>query len=162
MRWHSRSPEETTRLAHALAECAPAEGGVAALVGDLGAGKTVLAKGVAGALGIPPERVASPTFVIAHEYVAERFRLVHADLYRVESAAALEAAGWLDWLGHGVLLLVEWGDRFPSELPPDHLEVRLDRDVSDPDLRIVVSRATGPRSAAWLERWCSVAAPLTE
>lgn len=162
MQWHSRSPEDTAALARALAQAAPEQGGVVALVGELGTGKTVLAKGVAAALGIPPERVASPTFVIAHEYAAGALRLVHADLYRVESTAALEAAGWLDWLGPGVLLLVEWADRFRGELPPDHLEVRLARVLGDPQLRVVEAEAVGPAAAAWLERWSAASAPLTE
>jgi tRNA threonylcarbamoyladenosine biosynthesis protein TsaE len=162
MSWHSRSPEDTTALGRALAATAPEAGGAVALVGDLGTGKTVLAKGVAAALGIPPERVASPTFVIAHEYPAGGLRLVHADLYRVENAVALEAAGWLDWLGPGVLLLVEWADRFRAELPPDHLEVRLERKAGDPELRVVVAEATGPVATAWLERWAAASAPLTE
>lgn len=162
MQWRSQRPEDTSSLAGALAEAAPPEGGVVALVGELGTGKTVVAKGVAAALGVPPDRVASPTFVIAHEYVTERFRLVHADLFRVESAAALEAAGWRDWLGPGVLLLVEWADRFRDELPPDHLEVRLRREPADPQLRVIETSATGPTAAAWLERWSTGAAPLTE
>jgi len=145
-----------------LADTAPEGGGVVALVGELGTGKTVLAKGVAAALGIPPARVASPTFVIAHEYPAGPLRLVHADLYRVENAVELEAAGWLDWLGPGVLLLVEWADRFRAELPPDHLEVRLERNAENPQLRVIFAEATGPVAAGWLERWSAASAPLTE
>jgi tRNA threonylcarbamoyladenosine biosynthesis protein TsaE len=161
MLWHSRSPDDTTALARALAAGAPGQGGVVALVGELGTGKTVFAKGVAAELGIPAERVASPTFVIAHEYDAGPLRLVHADLYRVESAEALEASGWLDWLGPGVLLIVEWADRFRGELPPDHLEVRLARSAGEPQLRSVEARATGRTAVAWLERWARVRTPLT-
>jgi tRNA threonylcarbamoyladenosine biosynthesis protein TsaE len=159
MQWLSRSPEETADLARALARVAPEAGGVVALVGELGAGKTVFAKGFADALGIPPAQVASPTFVIAHEYAARDRRLVHADLYRVQSALELEAAGWHDWLGSGVLLLVEWGDRFAAELPADHLEVRLAHAPAEAQVRRVAGRATGPGSAVWLEAW-SARAPL--
>ena len=162
MRSRSRSPEETLGLARALAETAPSEGGVVGLVGALGTGKTVFAKGVAAALGIPAERVASPTFVIAHEYPTPALRLVHADLYRVESAAELEAAGWLDWVAPGALLLVEWADRFPSELPPDHLHLSLERDPEDPEGRVIDARATGPTCEAWLARWEAARPPLTE
>lgn len=167
MRWPSRSPEETTQAARELAEEVDAAGGCIALVGDLGAGKTVFAKALAAGLGVPPRLLASPTFTIAHELpVAGGLRLVHADLFRIEAAAELEAAGWHDWLAPGVLLVVEWADRMPGELPPDHLEVRLERDPAAPETRVLAARARGPASAALLARWrarrAAAGVPLTE
>lgn len=153
MPWRSRSPAETTALARALGESAPEAGGVLVLVGPLGAGKTVFAKGVAEGLGTPRDALASPTFVIAQELSTGRGpRLVHADFYRVESEEELEAAGLLDWLSPGTLLVVEWGDRFPVALPKDRLEVALSPGDGEDERRIAV-RAGGPEAERWLARW---------
>ncbi len=153
MPWHSRSPAETRALGRGLAASSPDEGGVVSLAGPLGAGKTVLAKGVAEGLGLDPERTASPTFVIASEVgTPGGLRLVHADFYRVESADELEAAGLHDWLAPGTFLLVEWGDRFPEVLPGDRLEVRL-VPLEDDSARRVEANGGGPLARAWLDRW---------
>jgi tRNA threonylcarbamoyladenosine biosynthesis protein TsaE len=135
-----------------------AEGLLVALVGPLGAGKTVFVKGLAEGLGVDPRLVASPTFVIAHEYPAGRAGgrpLAHVDLYRVASEAELESAGFLDLLHAGAVLAVEWADRLPEALPADRLEVRIergDRDAS-PTHRRISTVALGPVSAGALARW---------
>jgi tRNA threonylcarbamoyl adenosine modification protein YjeE len=167
MRWLSRSAEETREAARELAEEVAEQGAAIALLGDLGAGKTVFAKGVALGVGVPAALLASPTFTIAHEVPTARgLRLVHADLFRIETPAELEAAGWHDWLAPGVLLLVEWADRLPEELPPDHLEVRLARDPARPEQREIAARARGPASGALLARWrarrAAAGVPLTD
>jgi len=155
MRWRSRSPAETRAAARELAEEVGPAGAVVALVGALGAGKTVFAKGLAEGLGLPPDLLASPTFTIAHELAAPGgLRLVHADLFRIEGPAELEAAGWLDWLAPGTLLAVEWADRWPAELPADRLEVRLTGVTAGAQgERVLDARACGPGSAALLARW---------
>ena len=152
MRWPSPDPEATRRAAAQLARSLE-EGLVVALVGPLGAGKTVFAKGLAEGLGIDPDAVASPTFVIASEYPVAAGpvrRLVHADLYRIESEAELEAAGLRDWLVAGTLLAVEWADRFPEALPGDRLEVVLSGGAGD---RVLEIRPLGPTAEKALARW---------
>jgi tRNA threonylcarbamoyladenosine biosynthesis protein TsaE len=145
----SRSAEETRGLAQRLGRAieAAAEtqsvGFVIGLVGPLGAGKTEWVRGLAAGLGIEPDLVTSPTFVIASEYPGRRL-LVHADCYRLESGAELEAAGFWDWLEPGHVVAVEWIDRFPGVLPPDHLSVRLACDADDPEARDVFLDPTGP------------------
>ena len=154
MRWRSPSPEATRAAARELAEEVGEGGASVALVGELGAGKTVFAKGVAQGLGLSAALLASPTFTIAQELPAGRgLRLVHADLFRIEGPRELEAVGWHDWLAPGVLLLVEWADRVPGELPRDHLEVRFSRDPGRPEERQLEARAHGPASAGLLARW---------
>lgn len=149
MRWHSLSSAGTRAAARRLAAAieAVAEtrgvGLVVALVGPLGAGKTEWVQGLAEGLGVPPGFVASPTFVIASEYPGRRV-LVHADLYRLESAAELDAAGFLDWLEPGHVVAVEWADRFPDALPEDRLELRIARVPGDPDARELALEAAGP------------------
>jgi len=133
------------------------EGGlVVSLVGPLGAGKTVFVKGLAEGLGIDPAMVASPTFVIASEYpLGPGRRLAHVDLYRVESLEELEAAGFLDLLGPGVVVAVEWGDRFPAALPSDRLQIAISRPEpeGDPSWRALDASCSGAVSEAALLRW---------
>jgi tRNA threonylcarbamoyladenosine biosynthesis protein TsaE len=166
MRFPSRSPEETRAAARELALAVDASGATVALIGALGAGKTVFAKGVAEGLGVPARLLASPTFTIAHELpTASGLLLVHADLFRVESASELEQAGAEDWMAPGVLLLVEWADRHPEALPPDRLEVRIERGPGDDERSLVVA-ALGPRAEARRARWrarrAAAGAPLTD
>lgn len=151
--WRSRSPDETRALARGLAEAACEQKGlVVVLTGALGAGKTVFAKGFAEGLGVPAERITSPTFVLAQELDTPAGpRLVHADWYRVEAEEELEAAGLDDWLAPGTLLLVEWGERFPATLPADRLEVDLREEGAE--VRSVEARAGGARTRAVLEAW---------
>jgi len=146
----SASPEETADLGRALARAVdPARGLFVALVGPLGAGKTVLVKGAASGLGIDPAIVSSPTFVLANRHEG-RLPLVHADLYRIESEGELLAAGFLDWLEPGVLVVAEWGDRFPDALPQDRLELRIER--TGETGRRIEARALGPEARDALER----------
>jgi tRNA threonylcarbamoyladenosine biosynthesis protein TsaE len=155
MELHSRSPAETRALARDLAREIDARGLVIALVGPLGAGKTVFAQGLAEGLEVEEGLLSSPSFVIANELKTPGgVRLVHADLYRLESEGELEFAGWLDWLTDGSVVAIEWGDRFPQALPRDHLEVRFSgADADRPERRTLEARAGGPISQAALERW---------
>jgi len=95
-----------------------AAGGVLALVGGLGAGKTRLAKGLARGAGYSGE-VTSPTFSLVHEYRGGRLPLFHFDLYRLKSADELLAIGWDEFLDEPGILIVEWADLFPELLPPE-------------------------------------------
>ncbi len=127
-----------------------------ALEGPLGAGKTVFVKGLGEGLGLDPAGIASPTFVIASEYPArDGLRLAHVDLYRVESAAELESAGFLDLLEPGALLAVEWADRLPEALPADRLAIRIERPdgAGAPTERLLNAVALGAVARAALERW---------
>jgi len=132
------SPEATERVGAALGGCVRA-GDLIGLIGDLGAGKTLLVRAMAGGLGVPPSvRVTSPTFTIINEYRGGALPLFHADLYRIESVTELEEIG-LDEIcrrGEGVVA-VEWSDRVPA-LPEDHLEVRIEiTGDSSRELRVI-------------------------
>lgn len=100
--------------------------GVVALVGELGAGKTCLVRGICEAAGIDAAAVSSPTFALVHEYQGERTRVCHFDFYRLQKEAELWDIGWQDYLDGGGLLVVEWADRFPDVLPGDTLWVELE------------------------------------
>jgi tRNA threonylcarbamoyladenosine biosynthesis protein TsaE len=94
------------------------------LRGDLGAGKTTLVRGIAQAIGAAPDDVASPTFTLVHEYRGRRVRLFHLDLYRLETERDLEGIGLWELLDEpDTLVLVEWGDKFPSVMQRADAEI---------------------------------------
>ncbi len=109
--WRTRTPEETRALGRALAE-ELAPDGVLLLSGDLGAGKTVLAQGLAEGLGIDPAEVLSPTFNLIREHRGSRGRLIHADLYRLDPDE-VEPLGLEELLAGPGVKVVEWAERLP-------------------------------------------------
>lgn len=145
----SRSAEETRRLGEALGRLL--EGGDAvALSGDLGAGKTCFAQGLALGLGVAPEvPVTSPTFTLVGQYPG-RVEMRHADFYRVENYARLLDAGFGDLLDRGGVLVVEWPERFPAALPDGRVEVGIEI-VSGEERRIRL-RGVGERAAGIVGR----------
>ena len=100
---------------------------VALLVGDLGAGKTHLTKGIAQGLGARG-KVTSPTFNIVLVYDDGRLPLYHFDLYRLDDAYQLDDIDYFGLLEDGGASIVEWGDKFPEALPETYLEVRMQVD----------------------------------
>jgi tRNA threonylcarbamoyladenosine biosynthesis protein TsaE len=120
----SASPEETAELGEKLGRVLEA-GDVIALSGGLGAGKTAFVQGLARGLGIGG-RIASPSFTIVNEHEAARVPLYHADFYRLEDAAELDAIGFQDYFGRGGVVVVEWADRFPRALPDERLDLRIE------------------------------------
>ena len=121
--YRTRSEEETIALGRDLARRLPRRA-VVLLIGNLGAGKTTLAKGIVEGLGAAPaDEVASPTFTLVHEY--GEGRVFHIDLYRIEDPAELRTLGIEDLLDRDAVLLVEWGERFPRLWPPDRIEIHL-------------------------------------
>lgn len=135
------STEETRRVGELIGQHAHA-GTIVALVGDLGAGKTVLAKGIGAGLQVP-SRVVSPTFVLVQAHEGGRLPLWHADLYRLGDADEIEQIGLVELAESGGVTVVEWADRFPEVLPADHLRVVFtDLDI---DRRQLLVEATGPR-----------------
>ncbi len=94
-------------------------GEVLGLVGDLGAGKTHLVRGILEGLGAA-EPAASPTFSLVHEHGDGRLPAAHFDFYRMKSPDEALGMGWDEYLTGGSVLLVEWADRFEGALmPPD-------------------------------------------
>ncbi len=136
---HANDEAETYALGQALGRAA-FPGAVFALTGDLGAGKTVLARGIAAGLGVL-RGVASPTFVLMATHLDGRLPLWHADLYRLTSEEDLISVGLADAFDGGGVVIVEWADRFLDALPEDRLDVRLTGD----DARAITLTARGPR-----------------
>ena len=101
-------------------------GTAVALEGDLGAGKTVLARAILRALGVE-EDVPSPTFTLVQSYETRNLAVRHYDLYRIENASEMEELGLEEALDQGAAL-IEWPERAPSYIPEDALHVRLEID----------------------------------
>ena len=118
----TNSEDETFAIGQQLAASMRA-GTFVLLHGDLGAGKTSFVRGMAAGLGGDPEDVSSPTFVLIQHYKG-RTPLVHVDLYRLESAAAVDDLG-LEELADGAVVAVEWAERLPRQLD-DSVTVKIE------------------------------------
>ena len=126
------------------------------LRGDLGAGKTTLVKGIAAALGAAePEEVTSPTFTLVHEYagrsvehakLGESILLYHLDLYRIENQRQLDTLGIEELMTSQSVLLIEWGEKFPSITARRDGEIVIETLRGD-ERRITLTLQT-PRTAA--------------
>lgn len=142
----SDSPVQTAGLAARLAVAAE-PGDVVCLWGELGAGKTVFAKGFGVGLGAT-ETVNSPTFILMAEYHA-RLPLFHLDLYRLEGPADAIEGGLLDERQAAGVVVVEWPDRLGAALPPERLDVWIDGTGDEP--RRIRLQAHGARYRRYLD-----------
>lgn len=121
----SRSPEETISIGQKLSKLL-LPGDLVNLNGTLGAGKTLLVKGLGQGLGIDPGVVTSPTFSIINEYEGGPFPLYHFDLYRLDNDLDLEQVGYGDYFYGSGVSVVEWGDLFTHRLPEARLDITLE------------------------------------
>ncbi len=120
----TQSPAQTVRLGRLLGEILP-PGTFVALMGSLGAGKTVLTKGLARGLGVEDDReVTSPTFVLVNEYRG-RVPVFHLDLYRLGGYAEVEEIGWDEFVSGPGVTIVEWADKVAEDLPSERIEIQL-------------------------------------
>ena len=139
-RVRSSSADETIALGERLGRAAAA-GDLVCLWGDLGAGKTQVAKGIARGLGIA-DTVTSPTFILMNEYRG-RLPLFHVDLYRLADAADALAGGVVDDRQSDGLTVVEWPDRMGDVLPAGRLDVRIAGSGDEPrDIEIAAGDAS--------------------
>ena len=145
----SQDVAATQRYAAALAG-AVQPGDAVVLTGTLGAGKTHFTQGFAAALGVAGA-VVSPTFNILLTYEDGRLPLFHFDLYRLDDPDELEDTGYYDMLDGGGVTFIEWGDRFPGELPDDYVLVDISADASG--LRTLQVNGRGARGNELAEAW---------
>ena len=119
----THSEEETIELGRRIARELPRRA-LVLLIGNLGAGKTTLAKGIVSGLGAaPPDEVSSPTFTLIHEYGTGS--VYHIDLYRLDTPAQVATLGLDEIFDREAVVLIEWGERFPDLLPRERIEIRL-------------------------------------
>lgn len=139
-------PAATRDLAATLARVA-APGDVISLIGELGAGKTLFAKGFGSGLGVTAT-ISSPSFVLMAEY-AGRLPLFHLDLYRLADAGDALAGGLIDERQAEGVTLVEWAERLGPALPAGRLEVRIDGTGDEP--RTIALSIADPAYRRYLE-----------
>jgi len=121
--FETHSEEETIELGRRIAAELPKRA-IVLLIGNLGAGKTTLAKGILSGLGIAePEDVTSPTFTLIHEYGGGR--AYHIDLYRLDTTQQVATLGLEEMLDREAVILIEWGERFPHLFPSGKVEIHL-------------------------------------
>ena len=114
-RLKTRSVNGTLALGETIMELMLPAPRLVILRGDLGAGKTTLVRGIARAIGAPEDEVTSPTFTLVHAYQGRKLKLYHLDLYRLEHDSDLQQLGIEEIEAEpDALVLVEWGEKFPS------------------------------------------------
>ena len=106
-----------------------------ALSGELGAGKSFLARALMRALGVTDEALPSPTFALIQTYDGKDCQVAHMDWYRLDDAGEIEMLGVRDYFEAPWITLIEWPERAPSILPPDTIHIELKTDLDDFDLR---------------------------
>jgi tRNA threonylcarbamoyladenosine biosynthesis protein TsaE len=154
----SSSEADTERLGAALAR-ALSDGGVVALSGPLGAGKTRLVQAIAVALGIDRAVVVSPTFVLVHEYHGIR-PIYHIDAYRLRDEDEFVALGVEEYFPSPNLVLIEWAERVSRSLPGDHLQITIE--LGDGDVRRIELSASGTTASQSLARLQSELGTITK
>ncbi len=143
----TKSAAETRKLGERLAGQLRA-GDVILLEGELGAGKSELARGVAKGFGVQ-ETVTSPSFTILNVYESGRIPLYHFDWYRLESAEELYELGMDEYLGGDGIALVEWPGRCPDAVPETCLRIRIE--AGGENIRQITEEAHGDFRKIFLE-----------
>jgi tRNA threonylcarbamoyladenosine biosynthesis protein TsaE len=135
--FETNSEEETIELGRKIARELPRRA-VVLLIGNLGAGKTTLAKGIISGLGVAqPEGVVSPTFTLIYEYGGGR--VYHVDLYRLDTLQQVATLGLEEILDREAVVLIEWGERFPDLFPAGRTEIHL-RPLSESVRQITINQ----------------------
>lgn len=122
LEFKTKSPEETFAVGKKVGARLTA-GLVVCLEGDLGAGKTLFVQGLADALHVKDD-VTSPTFSVLNVYQAD-FPIYHFDLYRLEHPDELLDIGFFEYVKADGVSIIEWSDKFPSQLPEQYLHVQI-------------------------------------
>ena len=147
-----RSPGEkcSLLLGRAIGELLQ-PGDILALRGELAAGKTLLAQGIARGLGIGPEvRITSPTFTIINEY-AGRLRLYHIDLYRISGPDDLDTLPWQESLFGNGAAVIEWPERLGRLLPAERWDIKFS--ICDEESREMLICGRGRKNRARMAKW---------
>jgi tRNA threonylcarbamoyladenosine biosynthesis protein TsaE len=150
----AESAEQTREVGEAIASLLRARDAVM-LTGELGAGKTTFAQGVARGLGIE-EPVVSPTFTLVKEY-SGILDLAHVDVYRLDRIQDVVDLGLEELGGGDDVLLVEWGDTIEELLPESRLRVEITTSTEAEEVRSIAISATG---AGWVDRFAELEAAV--
>jgi tRNA threonylcarbamoyladenosine biosynthesis protein TsaE len=119
----SRGPEDTREIGYRIGSLLK-PGDIVGLYGELGAGKTTMVKGIAGALGIMDREIMSASYMIISEYASEP-PFIHVDLYRIESFDEAEDIGFWEQIGGHGISVIEWAEKLEGLLPDDTIRVSI-------------------------------------
>ena len=137
--FNTKSPKDTIDVGKKIGKLLK-EGDVIALVGNLGAGKTVIANGLCCGLGVKEGYITSPTYTIINQYDG-KIPVYHIDLYRLKNSSELYNLGWDEYIyGHGTCI-IEWADRAGEMLPEEYLTVNIE--VTGKNKRKITLQAKG-------------------
>lgn len=138
----SKSVNETINIGKSLSKKLK-QGDIICLFGELGSGKTVLAKGIAWGFNIPREEVISPTFVIIRQYQKGILPVYHFDLYRLKSPEDIAFLGYEEYFYNQGVSIIEWPDRLKYLAPKEYL--RIDLKVTGTKQRLLRFSGRGSR-----------------
>lgn len=133
MEYLSHNPSETEAVGAQLAKQLK-PGDFIAMYGNLGAGKTAFARGVASVL-VPHAQIQSPTYTMIAEYRTNTLTFCHCDMYRITSEDDLYSIGFFD--NPDAIFLVEWCEKIPYAIPPAHYQVTIAKHPEHPELRTI-------------------------
>lgn len=136
----SKSVNETLKIGRIIAKNLK-KGDILCLFGQLGSGKTVLAKGIALGLGIKKDEIISPSFVLIRQYNKARLPLYHFDLYRLKVPKDILGLGYEEYLYNDAVTVIEWADRLRYLLPREFLKIELF--IKSPSQRLFQLEARG-------------------
>jgi len=145
---NSSSERETLHIGKSISALLH-KGDIVCLFGELGSGKTVLAKGIARGLGVE-EEVISPTFVLMRPYLKARLPFFHFDLYRLAEARDIMNIGYEEYFYDDGVTVIEWADRLRFLMPQDCLKAELS--LKGSSARQLKFSASGSRYNALLEK----------
>lgn len=132
----SKSEQDTIKIASEIAKNNKCN--LILLKGDLGTGKTHFAKGFAHGMGIS-QNVSSPTYSLINEYSQNTKRLIHIDLYRIDSFQELIELGLFELLNSDAVCIIEWSDKLPALYELPHIEVAIEHDSLNNDTHRIIS-----------------------
>ncbi len=135
----TNSPEDTIELGRNIGKLL-GQGNVVALIGNLGAGKTVIAGGLCCGLGVKESYITSPTYTIVNQYDG-RIPVYHIDLYRLNDSKELYNLGWDEYIYGNGACIIEWADKAAKMLPEEYLMVNIE--ITGMDKRKIILQAKG-------------------
>ncbi|MEW6075448.1 MAG: tRNA (adenosine(37)-N6)-threonylcarbamoyltransferase complex ATPase subunit type 1 TsaE [Candidatus Omnitrophota bacterium] len=156
MKFLTRSPQQTRIFAKKIAALLQ-PGDILCLTGELGSGKTVFTKGIAWGLGIAPQEIVSPTFVLLRQYEKAKIPLFHFDLYRVTRERQISEVGYEEYMFDAGVTVVEWAERLGGLMPGAFLEISL-RIVSGKSRELILA-SHGSRYRALLRKINAIIKP---
>ncbi|MCK5594918.1 tRNA (adenosine(37)-N6)-threonylcarbamoyltransferase complex ATPase subunit type 1 TsaE [bacterium] len=144
----TNNPEDTICLGMKIGELLK-EGNVVALIGNLGAGKTVISNGLCSGLGVREDYITSPTYTIINQYEG-RIPVYHIDLYRLKNSSELYNLGWDEYIYGNGTCIIEWADRAAEMLSEEYLTVNIK--VTGTNKRQITLQAKGATYKSLLEK----------